>query len=149
MVLVLVLQSTIVRMLEIGSVVPDLTLIFIVVVSLRFGSIAGLWFGFMTGLVQDVYQADHLGAYALSKTLLGYAVGLAEEHVLRLYWVSKVLLLAFAFLLHDLVHATAMGLDQRLIPDLLIHRTLPEGLYTVVIGSLWFYFTSARSGNVD
>jgi rod shape-determining protein MreD len=143
--LTLVLQSTIVHFLSISAIVPDLTLVFVVYIALRYGPLAGLAAGFLMGLVQDVYSYDTLGAGAMAKTILGYGLGLMEDHVVQLDFLSKVILLGVAFFIHDLLFILFIGTPSDKIGEILISSSLPEGLYTLVLGAIFFYlFPSSR-----
>jgi rod shape-determining protein MreD len=75
--LFVVVQTTIVRFLAIGTVVPDITLLWIVVLAIRRGPIAGSSAGFGIGLALDLLAGPDgmLGLSALSKTLAGFIAG--------------------------------------------------------------------------
>jgi rod shape-determining protein MreD len=140
LVLGLILQQTLVRIISIGAIKPDVILVILVAVSLRYGSIVGLFSGMTIGLIQDVYAIDTLGANAMAKCMVGYFTGLLDEKVIKVMPVTKVFFLAVAFLVHDGIFALAAGFPASSFAEALIHRTLPSGLYTLLLGSLVFYF---------
>ena len=73
----ILLQTTVVRFLSIGRIVPDIVLIWIVYVALREGQIAGTTAGFSLGLVLDLLSGSDgmLGLAALTKTVAGFIAG--------------------------------------------------------------------------
>src|SRR5437879_5998946 len=109
LVLGLILQQTLVRIISIGSIKPDILMVILVAVSLRYGSVVGLFAGMTIGLIQDVYAIEALGANAMAKCLIGYFTGLLDEKVIKVMPATKVLFLAVAFLVHDAVYSLAAG----------------------------------------
>lgn len=140
LVLGLILQQTLVRIISIGSIKPDVILVILVAVSLRYGSVVGLFSGMTIGLVQDVYAIENLGANAMAKCLVGYFTGFLDEKVIKVEPVTKVLFLAVAFLFHDGVYALAAGFPADTFWDAFWRRTLPTGTYTLLVGALVFNF---------
>lgn len=140
LVLGLILQQTLVRIISIGSIKPDVILVILVAVSLRYGSVVGLFSGMTIGLIQDVYAIDALGANAMAKCLVGYFTGLLDERIIKIMPATKVLFLAVAFLFHDAIFALAAGFPGSAFWEALVRRTVPSGIYTLLVGALVFYF---------
>jgi rod shape-determining protein MreD len=145
LVLALILQQTLIQLISIGSIKPDLVMVVLVAVSMRYGSLVGLFSGLAIGLVQDVYAIDALGANAMAKCLIGYGTGLLDEKVIKVMPATKVLFLGLAFLVHDLVYSLAAGFHGSSFWNALVTRTVPSGIYTLLLGSLVFYFIIAPS----
>jgi rod shape-determining protein MreD len=138
----LLLQQTLVRWLAIGSVRPDLILIALTAVALRHGPIAGLYAGVLLGLVQDIYVVETLGANVLAKALVGYAMGFFEEKVMKVMAATRVLLLAAALMLHDVLFYVAAGYRGGFFWEALLRQSLPSAVYTLVLGAVAFYFAT-------
>lgn len=145
LVLGLILQQTLIRIITIGSIRPDVILVILVAVSLRYGSVVGLFSGLTIGLIQDVYAIETLGANAMANCLVGYFTGLLDEKVIKVMPATKVLFLAVAFLVHDGIYALAAGFPAGAFWDALVRRTAPSGIYTLLIGAMVFYFLVAPS----
>jgi rod shape-determining protein MreD len=143
LILGLILQQTLVQLISIGSIKPDLVMVILVAVSMRYGSLVGLFSGLAIGLVQDVYAIDSLGANAMAKCLVGYGTGLLDEKVIKVMPATKVLFLGVAFFLHDLVYSMAAGFHGAGFWNAMLVRTVPSGIYTLLLGSLVFYFIVA------
>ncbi len=73
----LVLQTTIIRFLAVQMIVPDLILLWIVYLAVRRGQIAATTAGFLLGLAFDLLSGPDsmLGLAALSKTAAGFVAG--------------------------------------------------------------------------
>lgn len=140
LVLGLILQQTLIRIISIGSIKPDVILVILVAVSLRYGSVVGLFSGMTIGLIQDVYAIEALGANAMAKCLVGYCTGLLDERVIKVMPATKVMFLAVAFLFHDAIYALAAGFPADAFWEALVRRTIPSGIYTLLVGALVFYF---------
>src|SRR6187402_758797 len=145
LVLGLILQQTLIQIISIGSIKPDLVMVVLVAVSMRYGSVVGLFSGLAIGLIQDVYAIESLGANAMAKCLVGYCTGLLDEKVIKVMPATKVLFLAVAFLFHDVVYSLAAGFHGTAFWEALLTRTVPSGIYTLLVGSLVFYFLVAPS----
>ena len=142
-------QSTIGDWLKILGVGPDFILIFIVSVALRFGAGAGCFWGFLAGFTLDVYApVEWLGANTIAMTIVGFAVGQLEEHFLTLYVPAKIGVLALAFFVNDLFYFLITGLEKDVVTTLFLTKTVPESIYTVIIGGILFYLTSGKKSDV-
>ena len=146
----LLLQTTLVPSVEILGVRPDLTLLILFFVSVRFGIMPGIWIGFALGLAQDVYAASPLlGQAALAKTLCGAVFGFFNERTMRTDALVKAGIIFAGFFIHDaLFHGTELvhlGHSLSALPLILLARTLPAALYSLVLASLvYIYLTVIR-----
>ena len=142
-------QSTVGEWLQILGVGPDFVVIFIVSVALRFGPAPGCLWGFLAGFTQDVYApVEWLGANSIAMTIVGFSVGQLEEHFLTLNLPPKIGVLGLAFFVNDMFYYLITGLEKNVVTTLFITRTVPECIYTVVIGGILFYLTSGKKSDV-
>jgi len=140
-----VAQTVLAPMIQAFGVSPDFVLFFIVFLSLRHGALVGVFWGFIAGFTEDIYSDVHwLGAAALTKTVVGFAVGQLEEKFINLGLVTKVAVLGVAFFLNDAVYGMATGMSRELVTQMFITKSLPEGLYTLALGTLAFHFLYPR-----
>ena len=139
----LIFQQTLVSWIAFGSVRPDILLIALTAVALRYGPVAGLYAGMAVGLVQDVYAVEALGANALAKCVTGYLLGFFEERVVKSMPTTRVMLLGAAFLLHDTIYYLAAGLHGSLFWSLFLRQTIPSMVYTLVVGAIFFYYSAS------
>lgn len=143
------MQSSVGDWLKILDVGPDFVVIFIVSVALRHGAATGCFWGFLAGFTLDVYApVEWLGANAIAMTIMGFAVGQIEEHFLTLNLPPKVGVLGLAFFVNDMFYFLITGLEKNVVTTLFVTRTVPECIYTVVIGGILFYLTSGKKSNV-
>src|SRR5215475_15195986 len=68
-------QATVAPALRIGDVLPDLPLIVVVLLALRRGPEFGCLAGFAAGLLQDAAGGGLIGVQALTKAMIGFAIG--------------------------------------------------------------------------
>ena len=67
------LQSTLLQKIAIGSITPNLLLILCVSMGLMRGRKSGLWTGFFSGLLVDLFYGSVFGFYAwISSIILPY-----------------------------------------------------------------------------
>ena len=138
-VLCFILQTTVADWLRIFDIGPDFVVIMVVSIALKYGPAAGCFWGFCAGFTQDVYApVEWLGAHTIALTCLGFVVGQVEERILTLNLPAKVGVLALGFCASDLVYFLLTGLGKDVFAPLLISKTLPECVYTVVVGAVVF-----------
>ncbi|MDD4601199.1 hypothetical protein SDC9_09032 [bioreactor metagenome] len=97
-----VIQATIIPLLSIKGVSPDLLLIVVVSASLLYGKDHGVGIGFFAGLVQDLASGNIFGVNTLSKLSIGYLFGLAERKVFKEHILLPVLAVAVATVMSGL-----------------------------------------------
>jgi rod shape-determining protein MreD len=68
-------QCTVVPVVGVGGVVPDVPVVLTVLLALRYGPEAGCLTGFALGLAQDAVAGGPLGLHALSKAVIGFVAG--------------------------------------------------------------------------
>ena len=87
------LQSTVMDLISIGSVTPNLMLVLCVSMGLMRGRKSGLWTGFLSGLLVDLFFGSIFGFYALIYMYIGYLSGYAH----RIYYDDDVIIIPEMF----------------------------------------------------
>lgn len=129
------LQCTLLHTISIGSITPNLMLILCVSMGLMRGRKCGMWTGFFSGLLIDLFYGSLFGVYALISMYCGYFCGYA----CRIYYDDDIkvplALTALADVLYNLaVYALQFLLRGRLgLSVYLMRIILPEVFYTVFI----------------
>lgn len=72
---VLIIQTTVVPLISIGQVVPDLIIILLVYYSITEGQIYGTILGFVYGFFFDLVTGSLLGSSMIAKTVAGFVAG--------------------------------------------------------------------------
>jgi rod shape-determining protein MreD len=148
--LIILLQTTLVRFLAVGGLEPDIVLVWIVFYALRRGQISGTIAGFASGLLLDLLSgADGmLGLAALSKTVVGFLTGyyFNENKTLQtLGSYRSVLILAGMAFVHNLIYFTIFlqGTDVGVWGTLALYG-IPSAAYTAAIGLLPMFAYARR-----
>ena len=71
----LIIQTTIVPLIAINGVIPDLIIILLAFYALKMGQLHGTILGFIYGLLFDLITGGLLGSSMLSKTVTGFVIG--------------------------------------------------------------------------
>ncbi|MBE3586205.1 MAG: rod shape-determining protein MreD [Thermoanaerobacter sp.] len=93
--LALLLQVTVVDLIRIRGVVPDLVFILVVFYAFWKGQREGTFWGFVAGLLEDLVSGHYWGLNAISMAAAGYLVGWFET---RLYKESRLVMMVLTFL---------------------------------------------------
>ena len=104
-----ILQTTWIPHIEVFELQPDLILLVLILIGATAGHVEATIFGFCVGLFQDAYAPDDLGLNALTKSFIGFAVGMGRSRILIDVFHVKLLLVLGAFLVHDLIYYVGHG----------------------------------------
>ena len=134
------LQCTVMDLISIGSVTPNLMLVFCVSMGLMRGRKSGLWAGFFSGLFVDLFFGSVFGFYALIYMYIGYLNGKFN----RIFYPEDIKLPLALILCSDLAYGLLCYLLFFLMRGkfhfgyYLLHIILPEAVYTIVVTLLLY-----------
>lgn len=135
------LQITIGRSIAIASVAPNLLLILASEFGFIRGQKAGIWVGFFSGLMLDIYYGDAVGFYALLYMIIGYLNGFFH----RLYYDEDLTLpiglltgsnLLYGFFVYTIRFLLRNRLSFRYYFP---HVIVAETVYTLLIAVLVYH----------
>ena len=130
-----VLQSTVFQWLSIASITPNLLLILVVSFGFMCGKTTGLFVGFFSGLMIDIFYGNLFGFYALVYMYIGFFNGA----LYKVYYdedikVPLVLVAISDFAFGVVVYGLQFMLRGRLnLLGYLRHIIFPEIVYTLVL----------------
>jgi rod shape-determining protein MreD len=141
----LILQSTLLKLVSVGHIQPDLILLFLFYIALMEGSFGATIAGFCTGLVQDIYAPETLGLNALCKSLVGFGLGYCQRGVFMEGLAARALMLFSAVLVHDTLYfLISFWPEISKALALVVRVGLPAALYTALLGYVIFYLMSKK-----
>ena len=140
-------QSTLVPAVGIGGIVPDVPVVLVVLLALRWGPEAGCLTGFGLGLAEDVLAGGPLGLHALSKALIGFLAGDLPQWVLTSRPVVPIALAIVATVLDGLVRFACLQLFHYPAPfgELLTRVILPQAGYNGLLAGLAVVWPAVRA----
>ncbi len=108
--ILIILQQTFIRYIEIYNFAPDIVLIGLFITALKLGQIPATIFGFATGLLTDLFVGEVIGISALAKTISAFIAGyfFDEEKIKTIMRTPKFIMitLACAFI-HNVIYLFA------------------------------------------
>jgi len=148
--LMLLIHSTLVPFLAIRDVIPDILLIWIVILAVREGQITATIAGFALGLAQDLVGAGAgmIGLAALSKTVAGFVAGyFYNENKIQqtLGGYTFIVAVGIAALLQNVIYfivylqGSSLGLGS-----IMLEYGIPATLYTAAVGLLPMFAFARR-----
>jgi rod shape-determining protein MreD len=107
--LLIVVDSSLVKFLSIAGIVPDILVVWIVYIAIREGQIAGTTAGFFIGLVMNLLGMTEsmLGLAALAKTIAGFTAGYfynENKTYNTLGGYQFIVIVAVASLVHNILY---------------------------------------------
>ena len=129
------LQGTLMKRIAIGSISPNLILICCISMGLMRGRKSGMWTGFFSGLLIDMFYGSVFGFYAMVYMNIGFFSGYAHRICYDDDLKVPVMLAACADFIYSLgVYALQFLLRGRLdLSVYFVRIILPEMFYTVLL----------------
>ena len=125
----------------------DLSIVILVYIALSRGPVSGVIFGFLIGLLADIFTPQTLGWGALVKCLIGFWVGNFKDNLYLDTIYSKGGMIFFALILNDLLYYIfTRGLNSSIF-EILINYSLLSALYTSFVGMLIFFVLQGINRN--
>lgn len=143
-------QSTIVNAYSIQNALPDLVLIFVVFYALMNQAGKSAVYGFLCGLLEDLFLGRFIGMNALAKGITGFILGKLQGHVFK----ENLLVGITAVLLGTIINSLLLFLLSIVVFEVfninlnLVTTILLQGLYNVLLSAPFYvwYYNSSRDG---
>lgn len=142
---VLLYESLLYPLISIAGARPDMALIFTAFFALSYGSLEGLFFGFLSGFLIDLLTPSLLGWGTLLRLGLGFWMGNFKDNLFLENFFSKGVIAALSVLVfeifYQLIHT---GLSFAGAGYILIRYSLPDAFYSSLVGFALFYLTQKK-----
>lgn len=135
------LQSTVFQALSFASISPNLMIVVVSAFGFMRGKKEGLWIGFFTGLLLDIFTGSILGFYALLYMYVGYFNGFSRKMFYPEDIKLPMLLIAVSDFSCSLIIYFLLFLFRGKFDILyyLLNIMIPELVYTMVV-TIFLYF---------
>jgi len=147
----LIIQTTIVPLVAINGVIPDLIIILLVFYTLKMGQMHGTILGFTYGLLFDLITGGLLGSSMLSKTITGFITGyFYNENKKDIYLKSLIfpLIVLLASTIDSFILSFFSTIDLNTsITTFFIEQGILPGIYTAVFSIIVIVFYPRRSSS--
>jgi rod shape-determining protein MreD len=145
----LVIQTTIVPLIAVNGVIPDLIIILLVFYTLKMGQLHGTILGFIFGFLFDIITGGLIGSSMLSKTVAGFVTGYfynenKKDLYLKSFLFVLIVLLGSTIDSFILAFFTTINLNTSIITFFIEQGILP-GIYTAVFSIIVIVFFPRRS----
>jgi len=137
------LQISLSPMISIKDVAPNFILLFVFYIAFSFGAVYGLWFGFFSGFLCDLFNAQQFGLNMGFFLIIGFVIGLMRSKFYRDNLVVEIIIFSVVLLFYELFYSLVLWQFTAGIYFLnIIRYTIPRVLYTTLIG--FFVFSLFR-----
>jgi rod shape-determining protein MreD len=129
------LQSTVFRSFAFAGIVPNLLVILTASFGFMRGENEGLWIGFFSGLLCDIFFGDVLGFYALIMMYIGFLNGKFN----RIFYPEDIKLPLGLIIISDISYSMTCYVLLFLLqgkfnfPFYFTNVILPEAVYTILV----------------
>lgn len=144
----LLIQITVIPLLSISGVIPDLIIILLVYYSITQGQIYGSVLGFIYGFLFDIITGSLIGSTMFSKTLAGFVAGyFSSENKVDNYLIAynfSLIVLLCSFIDSTInIFFSSIDFDTSLFVLFIEHSVFPA-LYTAAIALMVMIFYPKR-----
>lgn len=146
-ILFIILQSTLVNLIAIQSIKPNLVVIFLVGRSLMEGPTAGVLWGFGLGFLLDALSGGVMGMASLSYSVTGFICGYMGfgKVITRVYYLGVLAL--GVIVVHIIFLYFGEPWQSAGVAATFLRRTLPAILYSWCLGFFWMISPFSRFGS--
>ena len=135
----LVLQTTLSGLIVGSTVAVNLVLVAVVYLALAYGPVTGMLSGVVGGLAQDALAGGIIGLGGLTKTLIGFAVGVLSAQFNLTSMVPRLVIFVVATFVHQLLLAGMQRITGSPMMSLQFSRMLMQALINALIGAAAFF----------
>jgi rod shape-determining protein MreD len=137
--LALVLQATLAGMSMTAGTRVNLVLVAVVYAALAFGPVTGMLAGTAGGLAQDAIAGGIVGVGGLSKTIVGFLVGVLGAQFIVTTTIPRLLMFIAASLVHEVCFQALYALVETRGFRMQYSTALVQALVNGLVGILAFF----------
>jgi len=129
------LQTTLIPLLSIKDIYPDLLLVGVIIAGIRHGSTPAILAGCLVGFAQDAAVTQLYGLSALAKSAAGFVAGYFSREKVKYSFQVMLSVVAATALTNSIVYQFVFYFNANLGLGLTFFRyILPHFIYTVIVG---------------
>jgi rod shape-determining protein MreD len=129
------LQTTLIPLLSIQDVYPDLLLIGVIITGIRHGSTPAIVAGCLVGFVQDAAVTQLYGLSSLAKSVAGFVAGYFSREKVKYNFLVTLGVVAATALANSAIYQSIYYFDDNIgIGWMIIRYIIPHFFYTVIVG---------------
>ncbi len=145
----LALQTTLAGLMIGGRIPVNLVLVAVIYIALSFGAVTGMLAGAAAGLAQDALAGSIVGIGGLSKTLVGFLVGVLGAQFIVSQTIPRFVMFVGATMLHEIMFEALYALVEGRAFALKMSTVLVQALVNALIGVIAFYIVEQGPGIVQ
>ncbi|MDZ7363328.1 MAG: rod shape-determining protein MreD [candidate division KSB1 bacterium] len=133
----ILLQTTLIPLLSIQDIYPDLLLIGVVITGIRHGATPAILAGCLAGFVQDAAVTQLYGLSSLAKSVAGFVAGYFSREKLKYNFPITLSVVAATALTNTVLYQSIYYFSSNISMGWIILRyIIPHFIYTVIIGMM-------------
>ncbi len=145
----LALQTTVAGLTMGGATAVNLVLVAVVFVALSFGAVPGLLAGSAGGIVQDALAGGIIGVGGLSKTIVGFLVGVLGAQFIVAHTLPRLVMFVGATVVHEICFQSLYSLVESRSFALRWLPLLGQAVINGMIGIIAFTVVESGPGLVQ
>jgi rod shape-determining protein MreD len=133
------LQISLAPIISIKDITPQLIFIFVFFASFTLGQTSGIWVGFFSGFLCDIFDVTHFGLNMGLLLIAGFVIGTMKPKFYRDNLLVDILFFAVALFLYETIYLILLwqfSLGTFLLN--ILRYSIPSVLYTTIISLFVF-----------
>jgi len=144
--LALLLQTTLGGMsLQAGTKV-NFVVVAVILIALLLGPVTGLLGGMIGGIAQDAVAGGIVGIGGISKTVVGFAVGVFGAQFIVSQWFPRLVIIIAATFVHELCFQALYALAEAHAVRFHYREVLVQAVVNGLVGIAFFYLIESAPG---
>jgi len=136
-VFLILLQTTLIPLLSIQDIYPDLLLIGVVITGIRHGATPAILAGCVVGFVQDAAVTQLYGLSSLAKSVAGFVAGYFSREKLKYNFQVTLGVVAATALTNTVLYQAIYYFSSNIsVGWIILRHIIPHFIYTVIIGMM-------------
>ncbi len=133
-----IFQSTWLQFFRINGVLPNTSLILVVVFGALYGRNEGLYMALFAGVFQDLFLSKVLSINLLIYVILAWIIGSFEESLFKDNFLTPLVITGVSTLAYHIIWLSFMylfraNIDQNIITNVLVLETILNGIISVFL----------------
>jgi rod shape-determining protein MreD len=139
MIVFVALQISLAPIIDIKDIAPSFILIFLFFIAFTFGQRYGIWIGFFSGFLCDIFDASHFGLNMALFLCIGFIIGSMKPKFYRDNLMLSLSIFAITLFFYELIYMIVLWqFSFGIILLNIIRYVLPVILYSAIIALFIF-----------
>lgn len=135
-ILLFLFQTTLLQYFRIGGIVPNMLLIFIILMTVLYGRVNGIYSAVLLGMLQDIFISKALCMNLLIYVSIALVLSIIDDKIFKNNYVAPIIIFVFSTIIYNLMYGMFLFFmnDQMNYGKIFLEIIPIEVIYNCLIG---------------